>query len=270
VPAAASLALVLLAARAAAGAAAAGCPADARVDVNLAAWRAALAQADTAKRRDELLADVKLALEPPEPEPGGREPRVVLDGVEYAAVQLQAGAAPDRVVQVTYRIEGVEDPATIRLVQVLRPLGGRAACALGDDLSRRDEPTAKLVTYALTFVPLLDAKARVIAVETVLGAARESETRRAYWTARGWRLQKIFDEATGHMRSGEGGAAAATTTTVGTIALAGGFPRQIELTELTKRGGCEVRSGDAPCEDGASPPTKSTFVFDGARYVRKR
>jgi hypothetical protein len=264
---AATLALLLW--TKAAAAPPAGCPADARVDVNLAAWKAALAQADTPKRRDEILADVKLALELPEPEPGAREPRVVLADAEDAAVQLQAGAPADHVVHITYRLEGVDDPPTIHLVQVLRPLGGRAACAMGDDLSRRDEPDAKLVTYALTFVPLLDSKAKVIAVESVVGETRKSETRRAYWTARGFKLQKVFDEATGRMLSGVAGVA--TTSIVGTIALEGGFPKQIALTELTKRGGCEVRAGDnTPCEDGASPPSKTIFVYDGARYVRRK
>ncbi len=69
------------------------------------------------------------------------------------------------------------------------------------------------------------------------------------------------------MRSGEGGSA--TTTTVATVALTGDFPKHIDLTEVTKRGGCEVRAGDTPCEDGG-PATTTTFVYDGAKYVRKR
>ena len=81
---------------------------------------------------------------------------------------------------------------------------------------------------------------------------------------RGLALRKVFDEATGHMRSDAGVA----TTTVGTLVLAGGFPRRIELTRVTKRGGCEVRAGDAPCDDGgAAPPSTATWIYDGARYV---
>jgi hypothetical protein len=64
------------------------------------------------------------------------------------------------------------------------------------------------------------------------------------------------------MRSEAGGA---TTTTVGTLTLAGGFPRRIELTSVSRRGGCEVRAGDTPCEDGGAATT-TTWIFDGAKY----
>jgi hypothetical protein len=84
--------------------------------------------------------------------------------------------------------------------------------------------------------------------------------------ARGLKLRKIFDEATGRMRSDAAGGA--TTTTVGSVALAGDFPKRIELTEVTKRGGCEVHAGDTPCDGGGAAATTTTFVFDGARYVR--
>jgi hypothetical protein len=247
----------------------AACPADARVEVNLAAWKASLEQADAAKRRDDLLGEVKLALELPEPEtPDARAPRLVLVGVEDAVVQLEAGERADHVLQIRYRVAGGEEEPVIHyLVQVLRPLAGRAFCALGAALSRSDEPPRKLVGYTLAFVPLIDAKAKVIQIESALVQARESETRREYWAARGLKLHKIFDEATDRMRSVEGGGA--TTTTVATVALSGGFPRHIDLTEVTKRGGCEVRAGNTPCEDGG-PATTTTFVFDGTKYVRRK
>ena len=245
-----------------------GCPADARVELNLPAWKASLAQPDASERRDELLAEVKLALDLPEPEgPDAREPRLVLASVEDTVVQLEAGERADHVLQLRYRVESAEDAPAIHLVQVLRPLTGRAFCALGSELSRRDEPPGKLVSYALTFVPLLNAKAKVIEVDSVVGEARRSETRRAYFVARAWKLHKIFDEALGHMRSGEGGDE--TKTTVATLKIGGDFPKHIELTEVTKRGGCEVRAGDTPCEDGG-PAATTTFLFDGAKYVRKK
>jgi hypothetical protein len=245
-----------------------GCPADARVEVNLPAWKASLGQPDAAERRDELLAEVKLALELPEAEaPDARAPRLVLASVEDTVVQLEAGERADHVLQLRYRVESGDDAPTIHLVQVLRPLAGRAYCALGSELSRRDEPPGKLVSYGLTFVPLVNGKAKVIQVDSVVGEARRSETRRAYFVARAWKLHKIFDEALGHMSSDEGGGA--TTTTVATVAVSGGFPRHIDLTEVTKRGGCEVRAGDTPCEDGG-PASTTTFVFDGAKYVRKK
>jgi hypothetical protein len=243
-----------------------GCPVRARFEVNLAAWRVALARATDAKRRDELLAEVGLAIDPS----GGDEaevkpPPLVLDGVDDSAVQLEARGRAHHVLQVRYRLAGAEDGPTIHLVQVLLPLAGRAYCALGAELSRREEPPAKLVSYALAFVPLVNASSKVIEVESVVGEARRSETRRAYFVARGTKLEKIFDEALGHMTSGDG----ATTTTVGTLKLAGDFPKRLELTEVTRRGGCEVRVGDTPCDDGG-PATTTTFVFDGTRYVRKK
>jgi hypothetical protein len=249
-----------------------GCPAEAHFEVNLAAWRAALEQAEHAgngTRRDELLGQVGLSLEAPGgDEPDAKAPRLELAGVDDNAVQLEPGERAAHVLQVRYHLAGVEDAPTIHLVQVLRPLSSRAYCALGAELSRREEPPAKLVSYALAFVPLVNAKAKVIQVESVVGEARRSETRRAYFVARGAKLQKIFDEALGNMTSGDG---ATTTTTVGTLKLAGDFPKRIELTETTKRGGCEVHAGDTPCEDHApGATTTTTFVFDGAKYVRKK
>jgi hypothetical protein len=71
------------------------------------------------------------------------------------------------------------------------------------------------------------------------------------------------------MQSAAGGGA--TTTTVATVALSGDFPKHIDLQTLTKRGGCEVRAGDAPCEESASgTPEMTTFVYDGAKYARRR
>jgi hypothetical protein len=246
-----------------------GCPADARFEVNLAAWRAALQQAGDDARRDELLAQVGLSLDAPGgDEADAKPPRLELAGIDDSAVQLEAGERAAHVLQVRYHLAGVEDAPTIHLVQVLRPLAaGRAYCGLGAELSRREEPPAKLVSYALAFVPLVSASAKVIQVESVVGEARRSETRRAYFVARGAKLQKIFDEPLGHMSSADG----ATTTTVGSLKLAGDFPKRIELTETTKAGGCEVRAGDAPCEDHApGATTTTTFVFDGAKYVRKK
>jgi hypothetical protein len=245
-----------------------GCAADARVEVNLPAWRAALELPGDAARRDELLAQVGLSLDAPGDEDSDtKAPRLQLERIEDNAVQLEPGERAAHVLQVRYRVAGVEDAPTIHLVQVLRPIAGRAYCALGAELSRREEPPAKLVSYALAFVPLVSANAKVIQVESVVGEARRSETRRAYFVARGAKLHKIFDEPLGQMTSGDG----ATTTTVGTLKLAGDFPKRIELTETTKAGGCEVRAGNAPCEDhAAGPTTTTTFVFDGSKYVRKK
>jgi hypothetical protein len=260
-----SLALLLLAhAPAAHAPAATACPADARVEVNLAAWKLSLEQADSTKRRDELLGE--LALDLPEPAtPDAPEARVTLLGIEDQAVALEAGARLDHVVQIRYRPEGADDATPIHLVQILRPVEGRAFCAMGASLA---DAEVKHTTFDLAFVPLVNAKAVAIEIQRVTATARLSETRREYWVARAFKLLKIFDEATGHMRSTESGA---TTTTVGTLTLAGDFPKRIELAETTKHGGCEVRAGDAPCDDGrADAKTTTIFVYDGARYARRK
>jgi hypothetical protein len=259
----AALALLLLthAPAAKAAGAAAACPADARVEVNLAAWKLSLEQADSAKRRDELLGELKLDL----PEPATPEARVTLLGIEDAGVALEAGARLDHVVQVRYRTEGTDDAPPIHLVQILRPLEGRAFCAVGAALT---DAASAHTTFDLAFAPLVNAKAAAIEVQRVTATARLSETRREYWVARGLELHEIFDEATGHMRSSDGGA---TTTTVGTLTLVGDFPKRIELRETTKHGGCEVRAGDAPCDDRAGDATTTTtFVYDGTKYARRK
>jgi hypothetical protein len=241
--------------------AAAPCPAAARVDANLPAWRAALQQADGAPRRDELLAALGLTLDPPD------DARVTLLGVDDLAVQLEPEGRPDHLVHARYAVGNPGDETTIHLVQVLRPLEGRKWCALGSDLGRRDDGPRRLVGYELAFVPLLAARGKALEVRVATSELRRNETRQEYWVAAGWKLRKVFDQRTGSMDSSATGAA--TTTKVGKLTLAGGFPRRIELTEVTKHGGCEAHAGDAPCDD-SEPTTSFTFVYDGAQYVRKK
>jgi hypothetical protein len=233
----------------------AGCPAEARVEVNLPAWRAALQQAATPERRDALLEQIKLEL----PEDEAPSARFTLAAVDDVAVQLEPGARADHLVQLRFRDTGSPGEAPLLLAQVLRPRGPGAFCAIGGGLV---PPDARATTYTLSLLPLLDAKTKVIQIERTRAEPRESETRRELWAARGPGLQKIFDATIGHMRSEPGGA---TTTTVGTLTLAGGFPRRIELTSVSRRGGCEVRAGDAPCEDGGAATT-TIWTYDGAKY----
>jgi hypothetical protein len=245
-----------------------GCPTDALLEVNLAAWRAALKQADSPGRRDDVLAELHLALELPEPETtGGRPPRVELLGVDDTAVQLGAGRL-DHIVQVRYSVETPDDKSTIYLVQVLRPLEERRWCALGTDLSRRDEAARKLETFKLGFVPLLEARGKAIEVQRGETQLRQNDTYREYWVAQGFKLRKVFDERIGTMQSSEAGAP--TTTKIGKLTLAGGFPRRIDVREVTKHGGCEASAGDnTPCDD-SEPSSTFTFVYDGTKYVRKK
>jgi hypothetical protein len=272
------LASLLLAAASARAPAAATCPADARVEVNLAAWRAALQQADSPRRRDDVLGELKLSLDLPEPEtPDARAPRVSLLGVDDTATQLGAGGRPDHVVQVRYGVESGDDKSTIFLVQVLRPLEERRWCALGDELSRRDDGPKKLERYQLGFVPLLDAHSKAIEVERGEAQLRRNDTFREYWVVQGWKLRKVFDERIGSMHSAENvartgtgaGEAMTTTAKIGKLKLTGGFPRRIELLEITKRASCEVGTGEAPCDD-SEPSSFTTFTYDGGQYVRRR
>jgi hypothetical protein len=243
-----------------------GCPAEARLDVNLPAWRAALKQADSPKRRDEVLAEVKLALELSEAEaPEPRPPRIALLGVDDTAVQLGPGR-PDHVVQVRYSVETGDDKATIHLVQVLRPIEERKWCALGTEISRRDEAARKLETFTLAFVPLLEARGKAIEVQRGESQLRRNDTYREYWVAQGFKLRKVFDERIGSMQSGDAGGP--TTTRVGKLTLAGGFPKRIDVREVTKKGGCEASAGAGPCDD-SEPSSTFTYVYDGTKYVRK-
>jgi hypothetical protein len=251
------------------------CPADARVEVNLAAWSAALTQAqsqpDEQRRRDELLAELKLSLDLPESgTPGTDPPRVSLLGVDDIAVALTADGRSDHVVEVRYRVEGADEGA-IFLVQVLRPLEGRPFCALGTALSRRDDAGGALATYKLAFVPLLDARTKAIEVERAEAQLRQNDTFREYWVVQGFALLKVFEERIGSMKSPEAGASG--TTTVGKVALVGGFPKHIEVTEVTKRGDCDARAGDKPCDDSEPTSTSTstaTYVYDGTKYVRRK
>jgi hypothetical protein len=244
-----------------------GCPADARLDVNLPAWKAALKQADSPRRRDDVLAEMKLALNLPEPDTReARPPQVTLLGVDDTAAQLGPGR-PDHVIQVRFSVETPDDKATVHLVQVLRPLEERRWCALGAELSRRDEAARKLESYTLGFVPLLEARGKAIEVQRGESQLRRSETFREYWVAQGFKLRKVFDERIGSMESSEAGGA--TTTKVGKLTLAGGFPRRIDVKEVTKRGGCEAGAGEGRCDD-SEPSSTFTFVYDGTKYVRKK
>ena len=137
-----------------------------------------------------------------------------------------------------YLVETGDDKATIYLVQVLRPLEERRWCALGAELSRRDETSRKLETFTLAFVPLLDAHGKAIEIQRGEAQLRRSETFREYWVAQGFKLRKVFDERIGSMQSSEAGGA--TTTKVGKLTLAGGFPKRIDVREVTKHGGCEA------------------------------
>jgi hypothetical protein len=77
-----------------------GCPAEARFEVNLPAWRAALEKAGDAARRDELLAQVGLALDASGDDADAKAPRLELAGVDDSAVQLEAGERAAHVLQV--------------------------------------------------------------------------------------------------------------------------------------------------------------------------
>jgi hypothetical protein len=243
-----------------------GCSPDARVEVNLGALRPSLGESRSdPKRRDELLAQIKLSL-PREDGEDGRPMR--FSAMMDEAVTFEAGRRPDRVLQLLFRA-GDEDEPSLELVQVLRPLGDRAYCALGPGLSKNDGATRPIVRYSLTFPVLLRANEKVADVWRVFEDGHDSETRQEFWAVRGGVLRKIFDESVGSMHVAPNGE---TTTRVADLVRnsGDGYPTRLELREMVKRGGCEVREGNAPCDDGGGPAKTTIFVFDGARYVRAK
>ncbi len=269
-----------------------------RIELNLATWKAALKRAETPQRHAEVLGEVKLSLdvgdakmpaglgagavddasaveaddsshESPE-QADGPTPvpaRITLLSVDDTLVQLGAGMLPDHLIQVRYRIQRGDEKITAYLIQVARPFGGPSWCLLGSELSRQDTGKARLESYDLAFVPLVNAKAKAIEVKIGQVQLRHSETIRQYWVADGFRLRKVFDQEIGHMDNI--GASAETLSKSGTIALIGEFPRRIELKETNKRVICDARNDEAPCLESERAST-TIFVYDGKVYARRK
>jgi hypothetical protein len=246
-----------------------------RVELNLTSWKASLKRAETPKRRDEVLSEVKLSLELGESEGldrDGRGPaanKVTLLGLDDSLVRLGPGERPDHVIQVRYRLGESDDKAISYLIQVLRPLGSTGWCLLGSNLSRQVDPDAErtLDSYTLDYMALLSAKTKAIEVQRVDAQLRHSETYRQYWVVEGFKLRKVFDAQIGSMESLDDGRA--TTARIAKLSLVGGFPRRIELHQITKQATCEVGSGDVPCDD-SEPSSLTTFVYDGKQFVRRK
>ncbi len=264
------LALLLLGEDAARAAPPAGsCPEEARVMLNFAGWKAALKRAETPQRREELLGALKLSLQDADPEgSAAQETRATLMAVDESMARLGGGELPDRVIHVRYSIDGSDDRMIVHLVQVLRPLENRRWCALGAALSRRDQPSRKLLTYQLSFVPLLNARTKAIEAQRTESQLRLNETHREYWVVDGFALRKVFDEKILSMASADGGSG--TTTKLSEVKLTGGFPKRIQVREVTKRATCDVAAGagDTACDD-SEPSTTATFTYDGTKYVRR-
>ena len=277
------------------------CRPDARVQMNLTTWKNALKRASTAQRRAEVLAELKLALEPDDadvaddatgPERRGAEaPQLALLGIDDFVVPLGSGELPEHVVQVRFgqvdqndrpgqsRLGGPGDlpgehgaraeqkQTSVYLIQVLRPLGGASWCALGSELSRHEDGASKLETYTLGFVHLLDPKTKAIEVEIVQTELRHNQAARQYWIADGTKLRKVFDEEVGGMENVDDGREIVART--GKLTLAGSFPKRIELKQVTKRSTCDARAGDATC-DGKEQASSRTFLYNGRNYVTRR
>jgi hypothetical protein len=222
-------------------------------------------------------------------------PQLALLAIDDFVVPLGSGELPDHVVQVRYGQVGQgdrSDPSrrhrpgdgavdfpsdhgarveqkqtSVYLIQVLRPLGGQSWCALGSELSRRDEGASKLETYALGFVHLLDSKTKAIEVEIVETELRHNQAARQYWIADGTKLRKVFDEKVGGMENVDDGREIVART--GKLTLAGSFPRRIELEQITKRSTCDARAGDSTC-DGKEQASSRTFMYNGRNYVTRR
>jgi hypothetical protein len=256
------------------------CRREDRIELNLTAWKASLKRAETSKRRDEVLGELKLSLDLGDPEtpddrdnqagPVGRTRlalNVTLLGLDDFMVRLGPGDLPEHVIQIRYGMEKSDDKAVAYLIQVLRPLETGRWCVLGADLSRQADDQKRLESYELSFVPLLQAKTRAIEVRRVDAQLRHSETYQQYWIVDGFKLRKVFDEQIGSMESVDSGRG--TTAKIPKLSLAGGFPRRIELRQVTKHANCEIGADDAPCDD-SEPSSSTTFVYDGKRFVRRR
>ena len=245
-----------------------------RLSLNLTAWKAALKRAATDDRRDELLAAMRLKLERDDPDESSDRDghkstpaRIALLGLDDMLAHLSQGDLPDHVIQVRYRIETPDDKSTAFLIQVLRPIGDGSWCFVGNDLSWQDDDESHVESYTLAFVPLLSARTKAVEIRTVVSQLRHSEMTRQYWIVEGLALRKLFDQKIDSMDNVEDGRDASVTS--GKLALAGGFPKRIELTQTTKHSACDVHSGDAPCDD-KQQASKITFVYDGKTYVRRR
>jgi hypothetical protein len=250
------------------------------VQLNLTGWKTSLKRAETRERRDELLRELDLSLgsaqsDGSDASDATEDDAVVahgdatLLGIEDTPVHLESGGRfPDHVIDVRYQVRKPTGKTVAHLVQVLRPLGGPEWCRLGIDLSRREDEDSKLETYALGFVPLLDARTKAIEVHVVDSRLRRSETTRQYWVTDGFKLAKVFDQQIASMENvGDG---RATTAKIGKLALTGGFPKRIELKQVTKQVVCAtITDDDVPCteKEGSS---LATFVFDGKTYVRRK
>ena len=257
-----------------------------RVELNLAAWKAALKRAETPRRHAEVLSELNLSLALGDSEgsdaesegspdrsqdrsdsPGTGVAQLALLGIDDDLAQLGTGTLPDHVIQVRYRVERGDEKMTAYLIQVARPFGGASWCLLGSDLSRQDADRAKLESYGLGFVPLLTAKKKGIEVKIVQAQLRHSEIIRQYWVIDGFKLSKVFDQEIGHMDNI--GGSGETLAKSSTVALVGDFPRRIEVKENSRRVVCDTKNDDTPCKETERSST-AVFAYDGKVYVRRK
>lgn len=267
-----------------------------RVELNLAAWKASLKRAETPQRHAEVLSELKLSLDlgdsktsaglpegshedSHEDSPEGSakssddtalastQVTVTLLGIDDALAQLGSDTLPDHVIQARYRIQRADEITTAYLIQIARPVGGPGWCLLGTELSRQDAGAAKIDSYVLGFVSLLNAKTKAIEVKVVQAQLRHGEIIRQYWVAEGFGLKKIFDHEIASMDNI--GGSGETMAKSGTIALIGEFPKRIEFKETSKRVICDAGGDEATCKESERSST-TIFAYDGRAYARRK
>jgi hypothetical protein len=250
------------------------CRPEDRVELNVATWKAALRRAETRERQEELLGTMKLSLAPVESETpeipdsyGSPSMPGTLLGIDDFFARLGTAEKPDHVIQIRFRLERPDDKGTTFLIQVLRPLGGTRWCALGSELSHRDDAEGRTATYTLAFVPLLGPQSRAIEVQIAVAELRRSAIYRQYWIAEGFRLRKIFDQKISSLDTVDAGGL--TVSTTGKIQLLGSFPKRIEVSQIAKNATCDVAKAESPCDD-SERASSMTFIYDGARYLPRK
>ena len=260
------------------------CPASQRVHADLDSWARLLEGGPAASAVDSLLAQLQLRpaldLRGETPAPAcapGETPKLV--AVDIIPVDLSEADDADRVVRVrfescTYAGHGEPLPLLSHRVQVLRPLGDGEWCALGDDLSidqpawdlpcedrRSDDRGARV--RELDFENVVDPRRKTMRVLDHAGACEDTEAyaehRVSYWDASGTKLQRIFHARTFAVDGLE------TTAKVGSISLAGEFPKRIVVTEQERCLAAGEFSLPAPdCAEDA--PARRTWSFRAGTY----
>lgn len=243
------------------------CPPTQRIEgVDLDAWKAQLQAVKGWKEHNRLLA--KLRVRPVWIDRQSAafptcDEIAALTDASVLAVDLTHSDGPDLVVQARYTLCVQGDPVALR-VQVLRPLGKGAYCAMGDELSA-DRDVNQLPceigarpSRTLDFVNVTDRERQVIEIRDVLGRCGEHPQRQEALTwvdAHSGALKRIFQINTREVGASDGGEDRVIRRDV---TLVGDFPKRVEVLESAHVGAKD------------DPGTKRAFSLRDGVYVESR